>query len=59
MVYNILFRFNYDLHRCTFDVLLAKTGVVIDMNVIVNVLINNTGAYDNEVLLKKYMSMKY
>ncbi len=57
--YCIMFAFDYDLYRCTFDVLLLKQGIVVDMNVVVNVLINNVGPYDNEVLLKKYMSMKY
>jgi serine/threonine protein kinase len=55
---NILTTFEYDLYRITFDVLLVKRGISIDMTVVANVLINNTGAYDNELLISKYVKMK-
>jgi hypothetical protein len=56
---NILTTFEYDVYRKTFDVLLLKSGIAVDMTVVANVLINNTGAYDNAILLDKYMKMKY
>jgi serine/threonine protein kinase len=56
---NILTTFEYDVYRKTFDVLLVKRGIAVDMTVVANVLINNTGAYDNDMLINKYMKMKY
>jgi serine/threonine protein kinase len=56
---DILTSFEYDVYRQTFDVLLVKSGISVDMTVVANVLINNTGAYDNELLINKYMKMKY
>jgi serine/threonine protein kinase len=56
---DILACFDFDLYRVTFDVLLLKRGIPVDMTVVANVLINNTGAYDNNMLINKYITMKY
>jgi hypothetical protein len=56
---DILTTFEYDVYRITFDVLLVKKGISVDMTIVANVLINNTGAYDNELLISKYIKMKF
>jgi hypothetical protein len=56
---DILKSFDYDLYRITFDVSLLKHGIPVDMTVVANVLINNTGAYNNDMLVKKYITMKF
>lgn len=56
---DILKSFDYDLHRITFDVLLLKRGVSVDMTIVANILINNTGAYNNDMLIRKYITMKF
>ena len=56
---DILKTFDYDLYRITFDVFLLKRGIPVDMTVVANVLINNTGAYNNDMLIRKYITMKY
>lgn len=56
---DILKSFEYDLYRITFDVVLLKSGISVDMTVVANVLINNTGAYNNDMLIKKYIMMKF
>jgi hypothetical protein len=56
---DILVTLSYDLYRITFDVLLAKQNLSVDMTIVANVLINNTGPYQNDGLLKKYVKMKY
>jgi hypothetical protein len=59
IVHDIFVCLNYDLYRITFDVLLARKGIPVDMTIVANVLINNVGPYENDVLLEKYVAMKY
>jgi hypothetical protein len=56
---DILTTLNYNIYRQTFDLLLAKQGLQVDLCIVLNILINNIGPYDNASMLNHYISLKY
>jgi serine/threonine protein kinase len=59
MCQDILEVLKYDIYRVPFDVLLIKEGLNVDMTVILNILSNHIGPYDNKILTTKYIDMMY
>jgi serine/threonine protein kinase len=58
VIEDMMSQLNFDLYFQTFEVLLAKKGVEINMSIVLNVLINHMGPYDNGMLLAKYIEYK-
>jgi serine/threonine protein kinase len=51
---SVLKRLDYNLYRVTFDVIIAKQNIVIDMNTVYKVMTSVSAPYDNAVLVRRY-----
>jgi hypothetical protein len=50
---------NYNIYRITFDVLLAKQDLQVDLHLILNIAMNTHGPYDNTDLVNQYIQLRY
>jgi hypothetical protein len=55
----ILQSMNYNIYRITFDVLLAKQDLQVDLHLILNIAMNTHGPYDNTDLVNQYIQLRY
>jgi serine/threonine protein kinase len=51
---SVLKRLDYSLYRVTFDVIIAKQNIVIDMNTVYKVMTSVSAPYDNVALVRRY-----
>lgn len=51
---SVLKRLDYNLYRVTFDVIIAKQDIVVDMNTVYKVMTSVSAPYDNAALVRRY-----
>lgn len=50
----MLLKLDYDLYRKTFDVIISKQGIQVEMDIVLNVLTHTLPPYNNAVLISAY-----